>query len=203
MKKIVITGGDGDIAQAIRLALAPGPDIVFSCNRKVLDVTNYKSIKETMYVWQPDILINCAGYINPQSLNKLTAKELKRHMDVNIIGPILCATEAAKYNLQTVINIGSSAGVNAKKGWLAYCVSKSALSMFTECLNLEGIKCVTLHIGRTDTKMRQKLFPNETKELLMSPQAVAEAVVEVLSSPLSQGVFAVKKKDNSWVFDLC
>lgn len=200
MKKVLITGGAGDIGLAIGKKLAEHGFEVFPLNRYQLDVTDPDSIEKVMAKIKPDILINCAGYIEPQSLCKLSYESLTYHLNINLIGAIMCAKYAVLNGATQIINIGSSAGVNPKAGWLAYCVSKSALTMFTECLIKEGINCLTLHIGRTDTKMRSKLFPGETKELLMSPESVAEAVLDSIDET---GVVNVRKITKSWEFFKC
>ena len=198
-KTILITGGDGDIAKAIRNRLNKNY-IVYLPNKYNLDVTKEQDIKVVMKKSRPDILINCAGYIEPQTLKELTGNELKKHIDINLTGSILCAKYAVENGATYIINIGSSAGVTPKAGWLAYCVSKSALTMFSQCLESEGVCCLTLHIGRTNTKMRNRLFPNETKELLMSPEDVAEAVEESIEHKYVQMMSVKKIIKATWEF---
>lgn len=194
-QKVVITGGTGDIGEAIRNLLEAVGYEVWALGKHELDVTSPYDIEEVMDTIKPDILINCAGYIEPQSLLELSYESLTHHININLVGAIMCAKYAVLNGATQIINIGSSAGVNPKAGWLAYCVSKAALTMFTRCLEEEGINCVTLHIGRTDTKMRSKLFPDETKELLMSPEDVAEAVFESIGK---EGVVSVRKVKRNW-----
>jgi NAD(P)-dependent dehydrogenase (short-subunit alcohol dehydrogenase family) len=197
MKRVLITGGNGDIAKAIGHRLANEGFEVYTPNSLQLDVTDSYGIKLMMELVKPDILINCAGYIKPQALVDLTVEELYNHIDINLIGSIMCAKYAVQNGTTHIINIGSSAGVNPKGGWLAYCVSKSALTMFQKCLEEEGIECLTLHIGRTDTKMRSKLFPNETKELLMSPEDVADAIFCAIRDG-KDGVWQLRKRTRDW-----
>ena len=178
-QKILVTGGHGDIAQAIKNKLQPSY-AVFTPNKEILDVTNEAQIEKCMSRCKPDILINCAGYIEPLSLENLTIDNLRKHIDINLIGSAMCAKYAIQYGATFIINIGSSAGVRAKKTWLSYCISKGALNKLTECIMLEGTDAVTLHLSRTDTQMRAKLFPNEGKELLLTPTQVADAVDEIL-----------------------
>ena len=62
MKKIVITGGDGDIAQGIKqLLLKKSGFEVCTPGRFELDVTNIDLVQEYMSENKPDILINNAG----------------------------------------------------------------------------------------------------------------------------------------------
>jgi hypothetical protein len=37
-----------------------------------------------------------------------------------------------------------------------------------------------LNIGRTDTKMRSRLFPNEDKSTLLTPKEVAEEIYKLI-----------------------
>lgn len=180
MKQIVlITGGDGDIAQAIKDKLIP-KYIVYTPSKGELDVTNEYNIITYFEMVRPDILINNAGYIKPQSIKDLNVWDLYKQLDVNLMGAIICSREAINNGVKLIINIGSSAGIKGKASWSAYCVSKAGLIMFNECLNAEGINSMILNIGRTDTKMRSKLFPDEDKSTLLTPKEVADEVYKLI-----------------------
>jgi NAD(P)-dependent dehydrogenase (short-subunit alcohol dehydrogenase family) len=180
MKEVVlITGGNGDVAQAIAQVLNKSC-VVYTPSKEELDVTHEHNIRTYFEMVKPDILINNAGYIYPQSIEHLTSYELHKQLDVNLIGAIICSREAINNGVKLIINIGSSAGIKGKASWSAYCVSKAGLIMFNECLNAEGINSMILNIGRTDTKMRSKLFPDEDKSTLLTPKEVADEVYKLI-----------------------
>lgn len=60
-KKVLITGGSGDIAQAIKKQLEQEGYEVYAPSRQEMDVTDWDSIDRAMSAFRPDILINNAG----------------------------------------------------------------------------------------------------------------------------------------------
>ena len=70
MKKVLITGGQGDIAQAItkKLLYEGGYDIK-TPGKEELDVTNVEMVEQFVKNFVPDILINNAGYVCPPVIN--------------------------------------------------------------------------------------------------------------------------------------
>lgn len=64
MKTIVITGGNGDIAQSIKKELEKEYNIL-TPGKEELDVTDVKRVNEYFENQNVDILINNAGYVVP------------------------------------------------------------------------------------------------------------------------------------------
>ena len=62
LKKVLITGGSGDIAQAIKALLESKGYHVYAPSRHEMDVTDWNSIDKNMREFVPNILINNAGY---------------------------------------------------------------------------------------------------------------------------------------------
>ena len=89
-KKVLITGGSGDIAQAIRKQLEQEGYEVFAPSRKEMDVTDWDSIDAAMKQFVPDILINNAGYVVPRSIRNADLESTKRHIDINLSGTYYC-----------------------------------------------------------------------------------------------------------------
>ena len=87
-KKVLITGGHGDIAQAIKKQLEAENYIVFAPSRSEMDVTDWNSIESIMTKFHPDILINNAGYVVPCSVRKGNLTNTKKHIDINIGGTL-------------------------------------------------------------------------------------------------------------------
>jgi len=173
--KIVITGGNGDIAQAIAALLKKKYD-VYTPDKIELDVTSLYNVKYYMKKIKPHILINVAGYIYPQAIKEINIEELYKHMNINLIGAIICSKYAIINGCNMIINIGSTAGCKGKANWSAYCISKAGLIMLSQCLKEEGLFSITLSIGRTNTKMRKKLFAVEDDSLLMQPKDIAKRI---------------------------
>jgi len=180
-KKVVITGGMGDIAIALTDKLVSNGYTVLNPGRNELDVTSYLSVSNFFKINHMDILINNAGYINPSSFVECDKLDWDKHFSVNVAGAFVCSKHAVRNGCSCIVNIGSSAGINGKKDWSAYCCSKRALSALTECISLEGISCISISPGRTDTKMRSMLYPGEDKTNLLTTSEFACAFFDIFS----------------------
>lgn len=187
-KKILITGGGGDIAKAIKKNCKNFE--IDSPGRMELDVSDQKSIDQFIRDKKYDILINNAGYISPAALaDHELDKEIKT-IDVNLMGVIRVSLAVHKKNPDglIIINIGSSAGTKPRGTWGAYCASKAALIMLTACWADEGISAYCLSPGRTATKMRHDLFGEEDNSTLMSADDFAKVVLATIEGKHQPGV---------------
>jgi NAD(P)-dependent dehydrogenase (short-subunit alcohol dehydrogenase family) len=188
-KNVVITGGDGDIAKAISELLREENYEVLVPSRKELDVCCQHSIDLFFNDITVDIIINNAGYILPSSLSDLNLEEDLKTIDINLSGVLRVTMSAIKSNpgKVTVINIGSSAGTKSRADWGAYCASKAAIIMLTECWFKEGVSAYCLSPGRTATKMRTGLFGEEDLNTLMCPRDFAKIVMLAIKHRLPMG----------------
>jgi len=196
---ILITGGGGDIAQAIANELA-SDNLVFSPLRGELDVTSSSSVDSYFTkIGLIDTLINCAGYINPSTIKNSEIEDIEKHFAINVIGAIRCTKKAIAQGCSTIINIGSTSAFEGREGWGSYCASKAALLSFTETLAKEGIHSYGIHPAKTKTKMRKSLFNLEDESQLMSPARVGFFVRKVLNNEYSNGSQIILKKDRYYV----
>lgn len=196
-KRVLITGGNGGIAQAIKKQLEEENYIVFAASRSELDVTNWDNIESVVRDFVPDILINNAGYVVPQSIKEMNLESTKKHFDINIGGTFYCTGIALKYNpdLQ-IINIGSAAAVESHATWSEYCASKAAVVMATRCWAEDGLYAVAISPGRTRTKMRKFLFPDEDQSTLLEPDDFAKVVMKAVRREYESGSNVLVRKQN-------
>lgn len=179
MKKVLITGGNGDIAKAIEkeLSQVSGYQVDMPGKDK-LDVTDYSSVEAYMLKLRPDILINNAGYVVPHSISENEYISEKKTIDINLLGTFICTGVAAQLNKNiVVVNIGSSAGTKVHAEWGAYCAAKAGVIMATQCWAAEGLKVICVSPGRTQTKMRKSLFADEDPDTLLKPLDFGKIVV--------------------------
>ena len=87
-----------------------------------------------------------------------------------------------------IINIGSSAGTKVHGAWSSYCASKAAVIMATKCWAEEGVDVICLSPGRTITKMRKSMYPNEDPNTLMKPEDFAIVVHQAINNKYSKGI---------------
>lgn len=197
MKKVLITGGSGDIAQAIKELLVSEGYEVYAPSRKEMDVTDWDSIEKVISEFVPDILINNAGYVVSKSIKEADLISTKRHIDVNLGGTFYCTAIALKHNpnLQ-IINIGSAASIETHATWSEYCATKAGIVMATKCWAEDGLYAVVISPGRTRTKMRKNLYPDEDQTSLLNPADFAKIVNKAVKKEYPSGSHVIVRKQN-------
>jgi NAD(P)-dependent dehydrogenase (short-subunit alcohol dehydrogenase family) len=148
-------------------------------------------------------LVNNAGLNGgPSRLEDLRPEEIRRLVEVNVIGSMLCAQEAVR-RMSTkrggkggaIVNLGSVATRLGGAGErVHYAASKGAISAFTIGLGrevaAEGVRVNCVSPGLTDTEMN----PAERQERLRSaipiarvaaPEEIARAILFLLSDEAS------------------
>ncbi len=102
-----------------------------------------------------DTLVNNAGVIVFKKLDDLSEAEIRRIIDINLIGTIIGA-QAAIPALEragggTITNMSSADGIAGANSLTAYCASKFGVRGFTKALALElgprGIRVNSIHPG--------------------------------------------------------
>ena len=196
-KKVLITGGNGGIAIAIKEELEIEGYVVKAPGRQELDVTNVSSIEKVVKDFVPDILINAAGYVVPQSVKDADVESTKKHIEINLLGTFYCSQIALKYNPQLdIINVGSAAAVTTHATWSEYCASKAGVVMATKCWAEDGLFSVVISPGRTKTKMRKALFPDEEQDTLLEPADFAKVVMKAVRKEYPTGTHIIVRKNN-------
>lgn len=196
-KKVLITGGNGGIALAIKEQLEDKGYVVYAPGRSEMDVTNTKSIEQTISEFVPDILINNAGYVVPQSVKNADIESTKKHIEINLSGTFYCTQIALKYNPNIdIVNIGSAAAIEVHATWSEYCATKAAVVMATQCWAEDGLYSVVISPGRTRTKMRKFLFPDEDQSTLLTPEDFAKVVMKAVRREYKSGSHIVVRKQN-------
>lgn len=195
--KVLITGGSGDIAKCIKLLLENNNYSVYSPTHLDMDVTDWDSIEKCIKNYIPDILINNAGYVVPCSIKDNSADNIKKHIDTNLAGTFFCTALTLKYNMNAmIINIASAASVETHPTWSEYCATKAGVVMATKCWAEDGIYTVAISPGRTKTKMRKFLFPDEDQSTLLDPNDFAKIVLNAINRKYISGEHIIVKKQN-------
>lgn len=196
-KKVLITGGSGGIAQAVKKLLEADGYDVFAPTRSEMDVTDWESVESVVAKFVPDILINNAGYVVPRSVKEMDLVNTKKHFAINVGGVFYCTGIALKYNPELqIVNIGSAAAVESHATWSEYCASKAAVVMATKCWAEDGLYAVVISPGRTRTKMRKSLFPDEDQTTLLEPDDFARVVMKAVRKEYEPGTHIIVRKQN-------
>jgi len=118
-----------------------------ACATVVLDVTDAARIAPAFddiekALGPVDILVNNAGMNIRGFVTDISAEDFDTVMDTNLRGPFLMAREAGKRMIARkrggrIINTGSIGTFRVLPGITAYCISKAAIGMMTQCLAAE------------------------------------------------------------------
>ena len=148
-----------------------------------------------------DILVNNAGIIHTSLFQMTPIEKMKEIFEINYFTPLFFTQYIVKKMAQqkkgSIINISSSAAIEANEGRLAYASSKAALITSTKVIAKElgrlNIRFNAIAPGLTETDMMKNSTPeNVLKETLKriplnrvgSPNEIANVVL-FLSSDLS------------------
>jgi len=141
-----------------------------------------------------DVLVHSAGVIALGSLGDTAAEELDRQYRVNVRGPY-ALTKALLPLLRArpghIVFVNSSAALGGRARIGHYAATKHALKGLADSLreevNADGIRVLTLFLGRTATPMQAAVHQTEGRpyhpEALLQPEDVAAMVVSALTLP--------------------
>lgn len=129
-----------------------------------------------------DMLVNNAGYTNPNGFLDTDPDDFRHTLEINLIAPFHLIRELYHQgnHLQQIVNIASTAGMGARPGWLSYAASKSAMISMSDTLREElkvfGTDVICLSPGRCATDLRKTLAPDEDPTTIMQPENVADII---------------------------
>ena len=140
-----------------------------------------------------NVLINNAGYGQFSPLVDLTEEALKSVLQLNTVGAMLVAREAAKHFIQNsygnIINVSSTAGKRGFEGGTAYVASKFALGGMTECWRAElrkhNIRVMQINPSEVQTNFFENanLGEREFNETKLIADDIAQTICDMLSLP--------------------
>jgi len=151
---------------------------------------------------QVDVLVHSAGVLFQGPLQSAPVHDLDRQYRTNVRAPYLL-TQALLPMLKVrpgqIVFINSSVGLQARAGVSQYAATKHALKAIADSLreevNADGIRVLSVFLGRTATPLQEAIFQIEGRvyrpELLLQPEDIAAVVVNTLSLPRSAEVTEV------------
>ncbi|MFN1551698.1 SDR family NAD(P)-dependent oxidoreductase [Vibrio natriegens] len=157
IKKVLVTGGNGDIAKAISENLNQ-KYIVETPERNELDVSSIESVDSFFSNRSFDIVINNAGTLYSSTVVDSDPHLWIRDISVNLIGTYLVSRASVRKNKRVrVINISSTAAFNSYLDWTSYCASKAGVLKLSMGMVKDGYDVVTICPGAIDTKLRDEV----------------------------------------------
>jgi short-subunit dehydrogenase len=141
-----------------------------------------------------DVLVHSAGVIRQGTFEQAGTEAMDSQYRTNVRAPyvltraLLPALKAARGQ---VVFVNSSAGLAARGGVAQYAASKHALKALADGLreevNPDGVRVLSLYLGRTATAMQEQVHAAEGRpyrpELLVQPEDVAAAALHALQAP--------------------
>ncbi|KMK64923.1 SDR family NAD(P)-dependent oxidoreductase [Puniceibacterium sp. IMCC21224] len=185
------------------IQLAGGQAFAYGCDTADDDAVKAMFTEVDRRFGRLDALVNNAGmYGDLRPVEDLSAGEIRRLLDVNVMGYIICAREALRRMAPRhggsggrIVNVSSIAGQNGgSPGRTLYALSKGAIDTFSKGLSKEGapdgITVNTFAPGLTDTDFNP---PGRVASLAKSvplgrvgePEEMAAGILWLLSDEAS------------------
>ena len=155
-----------------------------------------KSVKSSINKYGcPSVLINNAGSAFNGNLVETPLKKWQEIIQINLTSAFqICSliVPQMRKNGGLIINVSSHASYNAFPQWGAYCVSKSALAMFTKCLREEersnSIRACTITLGSVNTPLwdSESIKSDFDRTSMLSSSNVSNTILYMAEQPESQ-----------------
>ena len=136
-----------------------------------------------------DILVNCAGVLQPAPLVEMSEAEWDLHLDVNLKGAFLMCQAVCRRMLERgggkIVNVASDSALRAYPDEAAYAASKAGLLALTRSIARDlgpyGIYCNAVCPGAVRTPMLQALLDRDPE---LEGQTAAAAALRRIAEPL-------------------
>jgi 2-C-methyl-D-erythritol 4-phosphate cytidylyltransferase len=212
--RILVIGGTTGIGQAIAEGAArQGARVVVEGRSLGLDVRDYESVRERVDAAAAELggldhVICTAGVLRIGRVDATMPADLAEVIDVNLTGSLNVARAAYPYlaaSRGSLTVFASSSFTRGRPEYVAYSASKAAIVNLAQGLAEEwadeGIRVNAVSPERTDTPMRRKAFPDESRAGMLTTPEVAAATLRLISSGLTGQVFDIKRHDSLPVAD--
>ena len=154
------------------------------------------SVKESIKKYGcPSVLINNAGCAFNGNLVEMSLKKWQEIIQINLTSVFqICSliVPSMRKNGGLIINVSSHASYKPFTQWGAYCVSKSALAMFTKCLREEersnSIRACTITLGSVNTPLwdSESIKSDFDRTSMLSSSNVSNTILYMAEQPDSQ-----------------
>jgi len=174
LKRIVITGGQGDLGSEIAAVFREAGWDVDAPGSAVLDVTDRSAVASYLGAARVDLLVCCAGMTSDGPLARLPESEWDRTIGVNFQGAAAAAA-AVIPGMEArgsghIIFISSHSAIHPPAGQAAYAAAKAALLGLTTSLatsyGSSNIRVNAILPGFLETRMTGGVSPTRKEAVL-------------------------------------
>jgi 2-C-methyl-D-erythritol 4-phosphate cytidylyltransferase len=206
--RVLIVGGTQGIGSAIATAArAQGATVAVDGRSMGLDVRDADAVRAHVTTAAEglgglDHIICTAGVLRIGAVATADATDLAEVIDVNVTGTFNVARAAHEHLCRSqgsFTAFASSSFTVGRPQYVAYSASKAAVVNLVQGLAEEwsddGIRVNAISPERTDTAMRRRAFPDESRDGLLSSEEVALATLRLLTTDLTGQVLDVRRHD--------
>jgi ribitol-5-phosphate 2-dehydrogenase (NADP+) / D-ribitol-5-phosphate cytidylyltransferase len=208
--RILVVGGTNGIGRAIaEEAGRLGARAVVEGRSTGLDVRDADAVDARVAKAATDLggldhVVVTAGILRLGAVADSEPGALAEVIDVNLTGTLNVARAAFRHLLVgggSFTAFASSSFTRGRPDYVAYSASKAGVVNLVEGLADEwapfGVRANVVSPERTDTPMRSRAFPDESREGLLAAVDVARATLRLLASDLTGQVLDVRRHDTA------
>ncbi len=174
MNRVVITGGNGGLAQSLAMEFAVTDWLVNTPGRAELDVSNLLSIEDYFVDRAFDLLICAAGLALDAPLVRMDEDVWDKVLEVNYQGAAACSKAALPAMMEQghghIVFISSYSAIHPPIGQTAYATAKAALIGLTQSMAQQyggkNIRVNAILPGFLETPMTEKISTKRKAEIL-------------------------------------
>ncbi len=201
----VVGGTDGIGKEVAEQAEALGAAVAVDGRRTGLDVRDYPALEAHVEAAAErlggnDHVVCTAGVLRMGKATEMSPEDLAEIVDVNVCGSLNVARAVhphLKESGGSLTLFASSSFTVGRPNYVAYSASKAAVVNLAQGLAEEWvedrIRVNVVSPERTDTAMRRRAFPEESRAALLQPDEVARATLGLIASPLTGQVLDVRR----------
>lgn len=205
-KSVVVLGGSYGIGESIvDMCREQGAEVfAFSRSATGTDVTSRKAVRGALEEAKQaagtvDHVIVTAGVLSIAPLTDAPKRDIKKTIKTNLTAPAVIAQEAYPLLEQSEGSLTfftSSSYTRGRAGYSLYSATKAGVVNLTQALAEEWgqtVRVNAINPQRTHTPMRTAAFGEEPANTLLTADAVADATIRLMASPLTGQVINIRR----------
>jgi NAD(P)-dependent dehydrogenase (short-subunit alcohol dehydrogenase family) len=204
MSVAIVTGGTSGLGAAIAALLRErGLQVVTVSRREEADVAGDAAREDTVLravahaesLGTIALLVNCAGTGCFGAAGSYVEEDVRQVIDANLVSMILFCDELFPRFTRdggTIVNVLSTAALQAKANESVYCAAKWGARGYTEVLKIEA-KGTQARVLAVAPGGMQTPFWEQPREGFMDPHEVAKVIVDAAFAPVNVSTVVIAR----------